>query len=365
MSNENQDLSSSYQELAAEMTRLRAELNSLKERAQTLPQPDRPIQPAPAFTATRRHTLKRLGLALLAGAASATALGAGQLAQAKLIANPATNSLAGRVGTLIIPAGSNQPVNSLSGTEKIGLLALNDSSVDLNGVQNLIPSQRIAIFASGGIFGVGLYAVSQNNSAIFATSSNGGNGVYSVTNGNNNNTYAIWGDSTSGSGYAGVFTGSVMISGPLSKPGGSFKIDHPLDPANQYLYHSFVESPDMKNIYDGVVVLDGQGSALVELPRWFETLNSDFRYTLTPLGEYSPLYVAQKIKGNKFKIGGGKPGQEVSWQVTGIRQDAWAKAHRIPVEETKPDAEKGTYIHPELFGQPPEKSVTHKKMMKQ
>ena len=29
-----------------------------------------------------------------------------------------------------------------------------------------------------------------------------------------------------------------------------------LDPENKYLSHSFVESPDMKNIYDGVVSLD-------------------------------------------------------------------------------------------------------------
>ena len=34
----------------------------------------------------------------------------------------------------------------------------------------------------------------------------------------------------------------------MSKPGGSFKIDHPVDPACKYLYHSFVESPDMMNV---------------------------------------------------------------------------------------------------------------------
>ena len=53
-----------------------------------------------------------------------------------------------------------------------------------------------------------------------------------------------------------ILNGKVKITGNLEKAGGSFKIDHPLDPANKYLYHSFVESPDMKNVYDGVVVLD-------------------------------------------------------------------------------------------------------------
>jgi hypothetical protein len=48
---------------------------------------------------------------------------------------------------------------------------------------------------------------------------------------------------------------------------------------------------------------------------------------------------------------------EVSWQVTGIRHDAWANAHRIPVEIAKPDNERGFYIHPELFGVPQSKSI--------
>ena len=56
---------------------------------------------------------------------------------------------------------------------------------------------------------------------------------------------------TGSGGFAGFFAGIVKITGNHQKSGGSFKIDHPLDPANKYLCHSFVESPDMKNIYDG------------------------------------------------------------------------------------------------------------------
>jgi hypothetical protein len=78
--------------------------------------------------------------------------------------------------------------------------------------------------------------------------------------------------------------------------GGSFKIDHPLDPANKYLCHSFVESPDMKNLYDGVVVLDNKGKAVIELPDWFGILNKDFRYQLTDIGSPGPnLYIAEEI----------------------------------------------------------------------
>jgi hypothetical protein len=160
------------------------------------------------------------------------------------------------------------------------------------------------------------------------------------------------------SSYAAEFYGNVYVSGTLTKSGGSFKIDDPLDPANKYLSHSFVESPDMKNIYDGVVTLDANGQAAVTLPAWFGAVNRDFRYQLTSIGAPGPnLYIASEVSSNVFKIAGGAPGGKVSWQVTGIRQDAWANAHRIPVEELKPAAERGTYLAPELFGQTHEKSV--------
>lgn len=60
---------------------------------------------------------------------------------------------------------------------------------------------------------------------------------------------------------------------------------------------------------------------------------------------------------NRFKIAGGKPGQKVSCQITAARQDAWAKANPLEAEQEKPASERGLYVHPELFGQPPEKSV--------
>jgi hypothetical protein len=151
-------------------------------------------------------------------------------------------------------------------------------------------------------------------------------------------------------GNVGV-AGNLNIGGTLSKAGGSFKIDHPLDPANKYLYHSFVESPDMKNMYDGVVVLDAQGVGVVTLPIWFDALNRDFRYQLTAIGVPGPnLFISQKINENQFTVAGGTPGMEVSWQVTGTRKDAYAEKHRIPVEEKKPVAERGRFLYPDVFG---------------
>jgi hypothetical protein len=148
-----------------------------------------------------------------------------------------------------------------------------------------------------------------------------------------------------------------VVYGTLSKGGGSFLIDHPLDPANKSLYHSFVESPDMKNIYDGVVTLDANGRAVVTLPDWFGALNADFRYQLTCLGSSAPVYIVSEIENNQFTIAGGKTGLKVSWQATGIRQDPWAQKNRIPVEVDKPARQRGSYHYPEVYGQPKEKGI--------
>ena len=101
------------------------------------------------------------------------------------------------------------------------------------------------------------------------------------------------------------------------------------------------------------------------LPEWFAALNKDFRYQLTAIGAPGPnLHIEEEIHINSnnnsiFKIAGGKgdPRMKVSWQVTGIRQDHWAKANRPIVEEDKPSHERGYYIHPELYGNSTDKSV--------
>jgi hypothetical protein len=172
--------------------------------------------------------------------------------------------------------------------------------------------------------------------------------------------YGVFGRSmaTEGVNYAGYFAGDVEVTGHLSKGTGSFKIDHPLDPEHKYLYHSFVESPDMMNIYNGNAMLAADGSAWVELPDWFEALNRDFRYQLTAIGAPGPnLYVAETISANRFRIAGGEPGMTVSWQVTGIRQDPLAEANRVPVEEEKGGDEVGKYLYPEAYGAPSESGI--------
>jgi hypothetical protein len=129
-------------------------------------------------------------------------------------------------------------------------------------------------------------------------------------------------------------------------------IDDPLDPANKYLYHSAVQSPDMMDVYNGNITTDDKGEAVVQMPNYFEALNRDFRYQLTVMGQFAQAIVWQEIKDGKFVIKTDKPNVKVSWQVTGIRQDAYDNAHRAPVEEDKSAEEKGKYLHPTEYGQP-------------
>jgi hypothetical protein len=165
------------------------------------------------------------------------------------------------------------------------------------------------------------------------------------------NSYGIYATDNDGADYAGYFYGLLHATSATASV-KAFQIDHPLDPENRYLYHSSVESPDMMNVYNGNVTLDGRGQAWVALPDYFQALNRDFRYQLTCIGGFAPVYVAQKISGNRFRIAGGNPGLEVSWQVTGIRQDPIAETHRISVEKIKQPENRGKYLNPEAYGQP-------------
>jgi len=243
------------------------------------------------------------------------------------------------------------------------------------------------VYASGSYYGVygegtadGVYGSSSSGNGVSGFSSTGTGGTFSSSDKGvvGSGSYGVYGySSVSGKasvyGYNGgnIFTygvysegdarvsrnltidGDTYATGFIFKNGGGFRIDHPTDPANKYLYHSFVESPDMTNLYNGNITLDAKGEAKVELPDWFGALNKDFRYQLTAIGGPGPnLYIAQEVSGNQFQIAGGTPGMKVSWQVTGIRQDAYASAHRIPVEEEKTGKERGKYLHPKEQGMP-------------
>src|SRR3989338_984853 len=158
-----------------------------------------------------------------------------------------------------------------------------------------------------------------------------------------------------------TINGDLNVTGALSKSSGSFVIDHPLDPKNKLLYHSFVESPEVKNVYVGRATLDDAGEATIQLPSYFLALNKDFRYFATPVGNSMPdLYLSIEVKQRifglvgapVFTIAGGAAGGYVSWMVTGVRHDAYILANPvIPVVEKAPGTPyaQGMYVHPGLY----------------
>jgi hypothetical protein len=218
------------------------------------------------------------------------------------------------------------------------LFGLSDNNLGA-GVSGFNSTAGIGVTGQTGT-GLGVFGASNTGIGVLAQS-NDGPALMSLT----------------GGGPAGEFIGDVSVSGTLTKGGGSFKIDHPLDPANKTLSHSFVESPDMMNIYNGNIITDEVGEATVTLPEYFEALNRDFRYQLTVIGQFAQAIVAEEVKHNRFRITTNIPAVKVSWQVTGIRRDVWAERHRIPVEKEKPESERGFYLHPELFGQEEDRRV--------
>jgi hypothetical protein len=259
-----------------------------------------------------------------------------------------------RIGTTAAPAaggisvaGASSFASSLTAASLIGSTA---SITDLTSTT--ISTSRLTV--RNGIIQLGATPVTGTNDLGLYSS------LGSVRFVTNNSQFAWYTDGGSAGGNAGAgttprmtlsATGNLAVTGSLSKGGGSFKIDHPLDPANKYLYHSFVESPDMMNIYNGVVTTGPDGMATVTLPDYFEALNRDFRYQLTVIDEsnFALVRVSRRIEGNTFEITSSTPGIEVSWEVTGVRKDAWAERNRIPNSVDKVGDEKGKYLHPEAF----------------
>lgn len=214
---------------------------------------------------------------------------------------------------------------------------------------------------TAGVFG---YGNATGSAGVWGKTGGGGGSVSTGVRGDgngagtsgvaafNNLGTAIYGQS-SGTNNAGFFSGNVTVTGDLQVNGSkNFKIDHPLDPANKFLIHAAVESSEMKNIYDGVITLGADGSATVTMPSYFGALNVEYRYQLTCIGGQAMVYVAEEMNQNQFKIAGGKPGMKVSWQVTGVRNDAAAISRPLQNEVNKVGYEIGRYMNPEAFGKP-------------
>jgi len=159
----------------------------------------------------------------------------------------------------------------------------------------------------------------------------------------------VWGDQSDPLGY------SVYANGDFGAAGTkAFAIDHPLDPEHKYLKHYSIESNEVLNMYRGTVPFDSNGEAIVTMPDYFDAVNANFSYQLTPIGGYAPLYIKEKLASGKFIIAGGTSGMEVSWTVYAERNDPYLQQHpeSKQVEVEKEDWNQGKYLQPDLYDQP-------------
>jgi hypothetical protein len=229
-------------------------------------------------------------------------------------------------------------------------------SAGVRGTNAGLAGSGVGVFGSHAGGGFGVYGIAQGTNGIGlygVANSTGGYGVFGTSSASNG--VGLYGSAGGASAWAGFFAGRVNVTGAFSAASKAFRIDHPLDPANKELWHSCVESPDMMTIYNGVTTTDERGYATVSLPAYFEALNTDYRYQLTVIDEadseeWTLAKVARPVQGNAFVIRTSSPSTKVSWQVTGIRNDAFARSNRIVPEQDK--EVKGTYLNPQAFGLP-------------
>jgi hypothetical protein len=205
-----------------------------------------------------------------------------------------------------------------------------------------------------GVYGYAYSTTGTNFGVVGRSESPSGRGVVGVAEASTGTNYGVLGRTNSSANGWGVYAnGRLGASGTKS-----FQIDHPLRPETHFLNHYCIEAPEPYNLYRGTVTLDAQGEAWVQLPDYFEAINRDASYHLTPIGAAMPnLHVAAEIQGNRFKIAGGAPFKKVSWEVKAVRNDPWVQQYGYQTEQEKPKEYQGLYLHPELYGQPKERGI--------
>ena len=166
--------------------------------------------------------------------------------------------------------------------------------------------------------------------------------------------------------YSATYPGSLLVNGNLritgtvSKGGGSFLIDHALDPRNKTLRHNFVESPENLCLYRGKVTLDNTGKETVKMPDYFKALTKEDEATITLTSIGRPFNIGYEWNKHftEFTVYG-ESGREVSYIVLADRDDPVMRKLYRPVEEEKGNGNfvKGKLLYPEAYGYPVEMSV--------
>lgn len=255
--------------------------------------------------------------------------------------------------------------NSASASAIIG--SSSGAAYGVSGQAEAISTAQSGVYGSNlrttgghGVYGIGF------NGVVGETNYQAGFGVYgrnydAIGNFTQNSvgTYGngyvgVWGDDNGTGGYSIYSNGDFGAAGTKA-----FAIDHPLDPSHKYLKHYSIESNEVLNMYRGTIAFDANGEAVVTLPTYFDAINIDFSYQLTPIGGYAPLYIKEKIVDGQFVIAGGTIGMEVSWTVYAQRNDPYLQQHpeSKQVEVEKEAWNQGKYLRPDLYNESDDKKI--------
>ena len=171
---------------------------------------------------------------------------------------------------------------------------------------------------------VGVRGRSFHGDGVYGSCHNQPNGANTTGNGIHGSAPGPSSNNGSTGPFAGFFDNDVKIIGRLYV--GNALVAHPLAMQTSQI------------VAAGLVDLGGNGEAVVELPGGLADLHTNFTYQLTAIGGPAPnLHVAQEIRGDSFKIGGGTGNLTVSWHVGAEAKDA--PALRAPASEKPYDEE--------------------------
>ena len=261
-------------------------------------------------------------------------------------------------------ASTSTNASAIIGNTSGGAWAVSGQVQQTATAQAAVYGSNLRTNGGHGVYGIGY------NGLVGETNYSNGNAIY----GENYDAIAPLGDGigVAGRGYYGVFgedrylgtvagAYGVLSNGNFGATGTkSFIIDHPSDPANLYLRHFSTESNEVLNMYRGNVVLDANGEAVVELPAYYDAINMNPSYHLTPIGGFAQVYVKEEITDGKFVIAGGSSGLKVSWAIYAERNDPYLQQYpeQRAVELEKREGQKGLYFMPQLYNQPAELKIS-------
>jgi len=281
-------------------------------------------------------------------------------------------------GTGVLGVGTNSTANYLtsgsggafSGIDgAIGFGAAADGT-GLIGIGNNNTSISTLIGGSGvagnssnvGVYG---YATATAGSVgVYGTSiATDGIGTLGINSGLDANAVGVYGE-CGGPGWGGIFFDDLGAAGDIYGSTKNFLIDNPENPDSELLRHTSIESPEALVVYRGKIKLNADGEAIVELPSYFVSLTKETEATVQITCVGRPFANGYEWTGDysTFMVYG-EANREISWMVMADRDDPYMQANRQPVIIKKDGSFKGisqgSYLHPELYGQPKEKSYKY------